>query len=444
MPARRSAGLLLAALLAVAFVAPAAAERRVALVIGNDAYSTIPPLQKAINDARAIADRLRSLGFEVIARENVDRRGMNQALDEFTARLSGAEAGLFFFAGHGVQFEGRNILLPVDIPLPRSEASLIDEGIALGRILERISETRVRFSALIIDACRNNPFPKQGTRSIGGARGLAVPAAPNGVYIAYSAGANEEALDGLGPDDTNPNSVFTRNLLPVLGAPGMSFDDMVKTARQRVREQAARIGHQQNPAIYDQTTGDFYFLGPTTVTVTPPAGAVAAQPVDKETIFWEGIKDSRNPAAFEAYLRQYPEGAFAELARFRISTLSAPPPAAPAQPAPAQPAPAPSPAPAAASTALAPAAIDEAAVVTAVQKFYREQSAYEDNRLIRSILLVRNFDVLRQSGDEVDVRIRFDAEPLFLNRHRRYDVIRATRTFRLRRGPEGYVVVERR
>src|SRR5690606_3392471 len=102
------------------------------------------------------------------------------------------------------------------------------------------------------------------------------------------------------------------------------------------------------------------------------------------------------------------------------------------------------PAPAAASTALAPAAIDEAAVVTAVQKFYREQSAYEDNRLIRSILLVRNFDVLRQSGDEVDVRIRFDAEPLFLNRHRRYDVIRATRTFRLRRGPEGYVVVERR
>ena len=482
----------IALVLLLAALPAAAAERRVALVIGNNAYKTVPPLEKAVNDARAVGERLKAIGFEVIARENVDRRGVNQALNEFTARLDGADVGLFYYAGHGVQLDGRNVLLPIDIPRPKTQAELVDEGVDLGRVLERMAETRVRFASLIVDACRDNPFPKQGTRSIGGTRGLTIPAAPNGVYIVYSAGVNEQALDNLGPSDRNPNSVFTRNLLPEMSKPGVSFDDMIKQTRERVRKEAATVNHQQNPAIYDQTTGDFYLQAPATVAALP-SPAPAPAPPDKELLFWQAIKDSSDAGAFEAYLRQYPKGAFAELARFRVNTLtkrsavavrspasseaepretaprrnpgplaSAPEPTVPRRPqrvepppvvayappnAPAYNTPAYNPPPAyAPPAASAPAAptrspIDRGQLQNAISRYYEAQKVYEDGRLARRIESVRDMEILNEAGDEVQVLLRFDAEPLFLDRRKVWDSIKATRTFRVRRVGQDYAVL---
>ena len=311
----RTLFLSLFALTVLALSPASAADRRVALVVGNDAYQNVPGLQKAVADARAMGERLRKLGFEVIARENAPRAAMTAALQEFTARVEGAEVGLVFYAGHGVQVDGRNILLPTDIPVPASPAALIDDGIDLGRVLERLADSRVRFAALVIDACRDNPFPRRDSRSVGGTRGLTIPAAPRGVYIAYSAGVNEQALDRLGPTDDNPNGVFTRNLLAQLEQPA-SFDAIVKRARDQVRAQAASVGHAQNPAIYDQTTGDFY-LSPTAATRTAQASGAASTQADpaSEGLLWQGALKADTRAGYAAYIAQFcPGGQFCDVA----------------------------------------------------------------------------------------------------------------------------------
>lgn len=302
-------------------------ERRVALVIGNDAYRNVSPLKKAINDARAVAHALQSIGFQAIERENVDRRGMNQALTEFIGKISGGGVGLLYYAGHGVQIAGSNYLLPVDVPALSNLEELRDETTDLGRILERLTEAKAKLVIVILDACRDNPFPKVAGRSIGGSRGLTIPEAPNGILIIYSAGVNQSAIDYLGPDDRSPNGLFTRKLLPVMREPGLRLDEAVRRIRHDVSTSARTVGAEQNPAIYDQTDGDFYFVpGPAAAPPPPPVQASLPPPpapagTDKEMVFWQTIGNSADPADFEAYLRQFPNGVFADLARTRIGTL---------------------------------------------------------------------------------------------------------------------------
>jgi uncharacterized caspase-like protein len=171
-----------------------ASTKRVALVIGNNDYRSVSKLERAVADARAVGAELRRLGFEVLQHANLDRRGMNQAVGELVEKVSGGGVGLLFFAGHGVQISGSNFLLPVDIKVGRSE-ELTDEAIDLGRIMERLAQARAKFALMIIDACRDNPFPRAAGRSIGATRGLTIPAAPDGLMVVYSAGVNEQALD---------------------------------------------------------------------------------------------------------------------------------------------------------------------------------------------------------------------------------------------------------
>ncbi|MGO8866051.1 MAG: caspase domain-containing protein [Alphaproteobacteria bacterium] len=189
---RRSVMTALAALtlVAAAHTAWAQGERRVALVIGNNAYLNVRSLEKSLNDARAVAATLRDVGFEVIERENLDRRGMNQALTEFVQKISGGGVGLFYYAGHGVQIGGSNYLIPVDVPALGNPEELRDDAIDLGRVLERLTEAKAKLDIVILDACRDDPFPRVAGRSLGGTRGLAIPAAPNGILILFSAGVN--------------------------------------------------------------------------------------------------------------------------------------------------------------------------------------------------------------------------------------------------------------
>ncbi|MGQ0675946.1 MAG: caspase family protein, partial [Rhodospirillales bacterium] len=155
---------LAAALAALALLAAGAAraqapEKRVALVIGNASYKEAP-LKNPVNDARAMAARLRQLGFEVIARENATRAAMGSAVNEFTSRLSPGSAALIFFAGHGIQARGRNYLIPVDADL-NSEIDLGFQAVDIGLLTAELDQARARVSFVILDACRNNPFERK-------------------------------------------------------------------------------------------------------------------------------------------------------------------------------------------------------------------------------------------------------------------------------------------
>jgi hypothetical protein len=230
--------------------------RRVALVIGNDAYTAVPKLKNARADAQAMAKGLEHVGFKVMLRLDLTERGMKDALRTFRTDIQGGDEVIVFFAGHGVQLGAANYLLPVDIR-GDTEEQVRDEAIPLQRVLDDLSERKARFSLAIVDACRDNPFRGTG-RAIGG-RGLAPAAAASGQMVIFSAGAGQQALDRLGDNDREANGVFTRVFLREMSRPGVPVDRVVRTVRNEVVRLARTVGHEQVPALYDQTLGDFYF-----------------------------------------------------------------------------------------------------------------------------------------------------------------------------------------
>jgi hypothetical protein len=245
-------------------VVPQSAEatNRVALVIGNDRYDNLDPLQKAVNDARAVGNVLTRMGFQVIRVENAQRRLMNQKLVEFTGKVGRGDTALFFFAGHGVEIRGTNYLLPTDTPQVREgeEGIVTSEGIPADNIVERLQERGAKITMMVLDACRENPFRKAGTRGIGATRGLAQMIAPEGVFVLYSAGLGQTALDRLSNSDPNPNSVFTRTFVQAIAKPGLSVQDVAKATQLEVRRLAGTVNHPQMPAYYDQILGEFTLL----------------------------------------------------------------------------------------------------------------------------------------------------------------------------------------
>src|SRR5690606_36945669 len=203
--------LVLAALIAGALMVfapvPAHAQKKVALVIGNDDYKNIPALKKAGNDARRMGETLKALGFQVIEAHNQTRRQMSETLLSFDRALAQGDTAFFFFAGHGFEIQGDNYLLPVDVPevTDAQEELVRDASFAAQRVIERLQARGVRTSIIVLDACRNNPFERPGKRSVRGSAGLA-PMTPNeGVFVIFSAGAKQAALDRYSEDDKDPN-----------------------------------------------------------------------------------------------------------------------------------------------------------------------------------------------------------------------------------------------
>jgi uncharacterized caspase-like protein len=297
----------------------------VALVVGIDGNANVQPLTRARNDANAIARQLTGTGFDVILRTDPDRRGISMALAELEEKLRGAEVGMFFFVGHGVGIRGTNVLLPSDIPATLSESILLREGFLLTDVAQAMTDSGVRYSALIIDACRDNPLPRQAGCSVGRTRGLGRAAAPQGTCVVYSAGIGEAPLDRL--SDTAPvaNSVSTRYLLPALAQLGLSLDAAVKQVRDQVRTDAGSVRHQKNPAIYDQATGELFLIPqapqppPPPQVVHPAPPPTSAPPGDgtaaAELVFWQSVPATGRPAELEAYLERWPTGIFAPIAR---------------------------------------------------------------------------------------------------------------------------------
>jgi Caspase domain len=253
---------------------PAHAAKRVALVIGNNAYENVPALQKAVNDAGAISQELAKLDFDVVSAENVGRRAMSRALVELESKIESGDTALIYFAGHGFAVDGTNYLLPVDVPAagPGEEGLVRDASFAATGLSDRLQEKGASTVILILDACRDNPFALKGKRSIGLTRGLSRMDPAEGMFVLFSAGQGQSALDRLSDTDENPNSVFTRTLLKELEEPGLSMVQIAKRTQAQVKELAAKVDHAQVPAYYDQIVGDLY--------LAPEAAALAKGSVD--------------------------------------------------------------------------------------------------------------------------------------------------------------------
>jgi hypothetical protein len=233
-------------------------ERKIrkALILGNDSYKDVPVLLNARSDAKAVSASLARSGFEISLHLDLTERGMKEAIRTFKSQIKGGDEVVMYFAGHGVQLGATNYLLPVDIR-GQSEDQVRDEAIPLQRMLDDMQDTKARFALAIIDACRDNPFKTAG-RNIGG-RGLGVTSAATGQMVMFSAGTGQQALDRLGPNDKEPNGLFTRVLLKEMDKPGVSIERLVRNVRNEVARLSKSVGHDQVPAVYDQTLGDFYF-----------------------------------------------------------------------------------------------------------------------------------------------------------------------------------------
>ena len=307
--------------------------RRLALVIGNDSYLNVAQLKNARSDAKAIAVELKTVGFEVTLKQDLNQKSMKSALREFKAQVQGGDEVVFYFSGHGVQFGGSNYLIPIDITAD-SEAQVADDAIPLQRILDDLTDQKARFSLAIIDACRSNPFKEAG-RAIGG-RGLASVTPATGQMIMYSAGAGQAALDNLGPKDANPNGVFTRVLIQEMRKPGVPAGVLLKDVQSDVVELAHSVNHEQVPALYDQSLGKFFFRpgapGAATAAGAPAMSTAIHVPTAAELdeSYWQGIKGSGDAADFAGYTKSFPKGmhvAEAEMMTRKLQRTAAPRPA---------------------------------------------------------------------------------------------------------------------
>lgn len=220
-------------------------ERRVALVIGNTAYET-SPLLNSVNDARDVAGALREFGFEVIFKENLSPKEMRQAIRTFGAGIGQEGVGLFYYAGHAVQVNGHDYLIPVAARIS-SEADLEDLAVDVGQVLVEMVSSKNSTNIVILDACRNNPFP----RNRASAKRLAPPEAPPRTFIAYATAPGGETGDGRGR-----NGVYTQELLKAIRTAGLSLEEIFK--RVRVSVQRLTYG-RQTPWESSSLTSDFYF-----------------------------------------------------------------------------------------------------------------------------------------------------------------------------------------
>jgi uncharacterized caspase-like protein len=250
--------------LCLALAVPAHAEKRVALVIGNNDYRNVPKLQKAVNDARTMGETLKQLGFSVMVAENQNRVQFSQSLLAFDNAVGPDDTAFFFYAGHGFEIAGQNYLLPTDVPAATEgqEELVRDASVLADRIVERLQNKKVRTSILVFDACRNNPFERRGTRAVAGGGGLApMTQLPEGVFSIFSAGYKQTALDRLSNDDNSPNSVFTRTFARELLLPGENLVEVAQHTRKQVSEMADSIGHRQIPAYTDQMVDNVFLNG---------------------------------------------------------------------------------------------------------------------------------------------------------------------------------------
>jgi uncharacterized caspase-like protein len=292
------------------FSQPAFAEKRVALVMGNSNYQNVARLANPTNDSEAMAAILKEAGFDVVElKRDLNVSGMRRALRDFSDNIRDADVAILYYAGHGIEINGNNYLIPVDAVLER-DIDAFDEAISLDRILTVIEPAK-QLRLVILDACRDNPFNKSMKRTIGSravGRGLAKvePESPN-TLIAFAAKAGSTASDG-----DSKNSPFTAALVKHLPKPGLDLRKAFGYARDDVLK---ATNNKQEPFIYGSLGGGDVALVPQ---VTKPISPESEARIDYELAAQIGTKE-----AWDAFLASHPTGLYANLARAQNSKLSA-------------------------------------------------------------------------------------------------------------------------
>ncbi|MCH9765995.1 MAG: caspase family protein [Alphaproteobacteria bacterium] len=289
---------------------PAAAETRLALVIGNADYKTAP-LVNPVNDAHLIATALKSVGFQVTTVTNANQQQMKNSILRFGRALAKDDSvGLFYYAGHGVQVAGENFLIPLGADI-KDDDEVALSSVNLTHLLRKMAHSKSRLNIAILDACRDNPFAA-GVRSP--SRGLAPVEAPSGTLIGYATAPGKVALDGEGSN--SPYSAALARAIPTVGVP---IEEVFRQTRRKV---LSVTGGKQTPWEHSSLTGAFYFHAKS---IEPEA--TARQHTEElgnksvrlaELADWEKIKSSDRAGDYRKHIKRYPDGLFKELASLRI------------------------------------------------------------------------------------------------------------------------------
>src|SRR6202140_750775 len=299
---------------------PALAEKRVALVLGNSAYQNVPQLPNPVNDGAVIAATLKDAGFDVVdSRHDLTAAETRRALRDFADRARDADVAVVYYAGHGIEVEGTNYLIPVDAALER-DIDVYNEAFPLDRILVTIEPAK-QLRLVILDACRDNPFARTMRRTIGSraiGRGLAKgePNSPN-TLIAFASKAGSTAFDG-----DNKLSPFTAALVKHIATPGLDLRKAFGFVRDDVLKNTS---YKQEPYVYGSLGGDDVPLVPAkpapssaSVPSTPAPSPQTEARQDYELAIQIGNKD-----ALKAFLVQYPAGFYGSLAKIQIDKIAA-------------------------------------------------------------------------------------------------------------------------
>ena len=290
-------------------LAQAPLDVRVALVIGNSAYAGPAALANPVNDARDMARTLQRLGFTVVELRDGTRAQMTEAIARVRERLQGRQAvGLLFYAGHGLQLDWRNFMVPVDARLA-SSADVLNQAVDVGAVLDAFRAAGTRMNILVLDACRDNPFG-----AVASGKGLAPLDAPAGTFLAFATAPGNLAEDG---DAASGNGVYTGFLLAELNKPAARIEDVFKRVRLQVRQKS-----QGRQIPWESTSLEDDFVFNSTERVQP-----RAEVADRDRAFaqqkadWDKIKDSTDPTPLFEFLKAYPNGLISDLAQVRLDSL---------------------------------------------------------------------------------------------------------------------------
>jgi hypothetical protein len=292
-------------------------EQRIALVIGNSNYQNVARLPNPANDAKAIAELLNTAGFEVISATDLNHNQMIEVMQDFSAKIAGRGANtvaMVYYAGHGVQLAGENYLVPVDARIS-SEPDLIDGSVRLVDVMATLEAIPSRMRIVILDACRNNPFPSLNEAG----RGLAIVDAPNGSIVGYSTAPGTEALDGVGN-----HSPYTDAFLRLAHEKNVPIEQLFKRVRLEVND---LTDGRQTPWESSSLTSDFYFFGDTAVAATrAPAQMKTAYTADNlpsrsahqayDYVLAENSVDN-----YQEFIRFYPQDPLCDRIRVLLGSL---------------------------------------------------------------------------------------------------------------------------
>ena len=276
-----------------------AAEPRVALVIGNGAYRSVPELDNSRNDADDISEQLKRVGFTVIDGRDLDRAGMYAALGRFAQRVGGTDAGLVYYSGHGMQINGQNYLVPVDLKLAGGSSFTPFDLVKLDDVVEALNYT-TGVKIMVLDACRDNPFAnslQQNKASRGGAtRGLAKIERSQGMLIAYSTQSNSVAAEGVGR-----NSPFTAALVKEMQVPGVEVATVFRRVAINVNRETQGA---QTPELSVSLLQDFYL-----------------NPQESDIDAWKKLGPSAGAADLRKFITSFPQSVLLDAARARLDAI---------------------------------------------------------------------------------------------------------------------------